>query len=435
MNRVIIENVSQYEGKSIMISGWVDSIRDHGKLVFIDLRDRSGFIQCVVKDDIENIKNIKQESVLKITGVVEERKDKVDIPYEIQVEEVSVLSPSVDLPFDVDGDLSIDTLMDYRPLTLRRKEEKSIFKVQESIVNSFRRVLTDDGFTQFQAPKITAEDAEGGAMVFKMEYFGSTATLATSPQFYKQIMVGVYERVFTIGNVYRAEKHSTSRHLNEYTSMDFELGFIDSFEDVAFFVEKFVKAAINDLKDSEIFEEYKKIHQDIDLPQIPDKIPTYTLKEVQEILEKETGNNYIGGKDLSPEEERGICEYTKKELNSDAVFVTHYPVEARPMYTYRDKENPNLTESFDLLIRGREIVTGGRRINDYNDLKNRIEEKGLSIDTFSFYLQAFKYGMPPHGGCGIGLERITAAFLGIKNVKNATLFPRDINRIDMRINK
>ena len=272
-------------------------------------------------------------------------------------------------------------------------------------------------------------------MVFKMDYFGSTATLATSPQFYKQIMVGVYERVFTIGNVYRAEKHSTSRHLNEYTSMDFELGFIDSFRDVAFFVEKFVKGAIDDLKDSKVFEEYKKTHPDADLPQIPEKIPSYTLKEVQEILEKETGNNYVGGKDLSPEEERGICEYTKRELNSDAVFVTHYPIEARPMYTYRDEDDPSLTESFDLLIRGREIVTGGRRINNYDDLKNRIEEKGLSADTFSFYLQAFKYGMPPHGGCGIGLERITAAFLGIKNVKNATLFPRDINRIDMRINK
>ena len=417
MERLLINQIDK-ELDSASIFGWVDNVRDHGKLIFIDIRDRTGLLQCVCHSDssvYEEVKNLTAENVISVKGKIKERPTKDGSKsFECAIEEIQVFASAEILPFEKDAELNIETLLDNRPLTLRADKVKQIFLVQEKVIEGFRSYMKANGFTEFRAPSIVGGDAEGGAEVFNIDYFGSQASLATSPQLYKQIMVGVFERVFNIGNVFRAEKHSTSRHLNEYTSLDFEVGFINDYEDVMDMVEGVVK---------EMKEKVSEIIAD-DLPVIPDKIPRMTLAEVKEKLGAEPTP------DLTPEEERDICEYVKKEYNSDAVFVTKYPLSKRPMYTMPDKENPLLSDSFDLLIRGRETTTGSQRIHSYKELKESIESRGLDSEKFDFYLQAFKYGMPPHGGCGMGLERLTAAFLNISNVKEATLFPRDMTRID-----
>ena len=342
------------------------------------------------------------------------------------------LSVYRELPFEEDTELNIDTYFDYMPLTLRTKEKQAIFKVQAVIIQAFREFLVSEEFTEVQAPKIIGEDAEGGAEVFSVDYFGNKAFLATSPQFYKQIMMGVFERVFMTGNVFRAEKHSTTRHLNEYTSLDFEMGFIQDHHDIMKMENRLLKFVMEKLKEK-CAKEFALLKAEI--PEVPDEIPFMKLREAQEILEKEYGEKCVGEPDLEPQHERELCEYAKKTFNSDFIFITHYPVEKRPMYTYEDENDKGFTKSFDLLFRGVEITTGGQRIHKYEDLVKGIERKGLNPEKFSFYLQAFKYGMPKHGGIGMGLERLTAKLLGIQNVKEATLFPREINRIDTLLNK
>ena len=418
MNRILIKDVK--EGEEVSICGWIDSIRDHGNLIFVDIRDRTGKIQCVCRNSESayvNVKDLTPESVVCVNGLIKEKPSTSGAKeVECVLSFVELISKADILPFEKDTEVSIEVLLNNRPLTLRNQKEKNIFLAQEKILQGFREYLTKNDFVEFSSPKLVGGDAEGGAEVFKLDYFGKEASLATSPQLYKQIMVGVYERVFTVGNVYRAEKHNTSRHLNEYTSLDFEVAFIEDYKDVMYFVEETLKS-IRDKVQSLPF-------VDNSIVEIPNKIPVFTLKEVKEILKTENAP------DLTPEEERSICEHTKKELNSDAVFVTEYPISKRPMYTMSSKEDPTLSKSFDLLLCGREVVTGSQRIHKYIELKKSIESRGLDSGKFEFYLQAFKYGMPAHGGCGMGLERMTAAFMNIKNIKEATLFPRDMTRID-----
>jgi aspartyl/asparaginyl-tRNA synthetase len=258
-------------------------------------------------------------------------------------------------------------------------------------------------------------------------FYGKTAHLATSPQLYKQIMVGALERVFAIGIVFRAEKHSTSRHLNEHTSMDVEMGFIKDHRDVMAVETRLMRAIAKHLRET-CAEEFTLLGAEI--PEVPEEIPSMKLREAQELIFKETGKDKRQEPDLEPEDERWLCEWSKREKNSDFIFITHYPVSKRPMYTMEDQDDPGYTNGFDLLFRGVEITTGGQRRHDYQNLIDGIRMKGLDPEKFSYYLQAFKYGMPPHGGWGMGLERLTAKFLGLQNVKEATLFPRDINRID-----
>jgi nondiscriminating aspartyl-tRNA synthetase len=320
--------------------------------------------------------------------------------------------------------------LDYLPLTLRAEKYRALFKIQAEIVEAFRAFLRGQSFTEFQAPKLVGGSTEGGANVFKVDYFGTPAFLGQSPQFYKQIMVGIFERVFTVGNVYRAEEHATTRHLNEYTSLDLEFGMIKDHTDVMkletdllrFLLEHLNKTVAGELK-----------LWNFVAPMIPEQIPVFKLREVQELIKRETGVDHTSEPDLEPGEEKWIGEYAKKQFNSDFVFVTHYPTVKRPMYTYPDETDPDYTKSFDLLFRGIEITTGGQRINDYEQLVNNIKKWGLNPDNFKFYLEAFKYGMPPEGGLAIGLERLTARLLEIDNVKYATLFPRDLNRIDLQI--
>jgi nondiscriminating aspartyl-tRNA synthetase len=243
-------------------------------------------------------------------------------------------------------------------------------------------------------------------------------------------MVGVFERVFAIGNVYRAEKHSTTRHLNEYTSMDIEMGFITDHRDVMDMETRLMRHIASHLRET-VSREFQLLGAEI--PEVPEKIPYLKLREAQELIFRETGKDKRAEPDLEPEDERWLCEWSKREHGSDFCFVTHYPVSKRPFYTYEDENDPGYTKSFDLLFRGVEITTGGQRRHAYQNLIDGARAKGLDPENFSFYLQAFKYGMPPHGGWGMGLERLTAKFLDLPNVKLATLFPRDINRIDIRL--
>ena len=440
-NRIFIKNLEEQVGKTVTIAGWVDVRRDHGKLIFIDLRDATGMVQMVAlptHEEAHTLANeVRPEWVISVEGIVNKRPEKMikkglngDI--EIEISSIEILGKAKELPFELGSEINIDTYLDYLPLTLRTERSKAIFRIQASIVSAFRDYYRSQGFVEIQAPKLIGDDAEGGANSFDVSYFAHTAHLAQSPQFYKQIMVGIFERVFAVGNVYRAEKHSTTRHLNEYTSMDIEMGFIESFRDVMRAEEGMLRFLVERLS-KEVSAEFSLLGAQI--PSVPKEIPALKLREAQELIKKETGEDCTNEPDLEPAHERWLCEYAQETLGSDFIFITHFPLSKRPMYTYEDPTDPGYAAGFDLLFRGVEITTGGQRIHDYDALVAAIKDKGLDPEKFNYYLQSFKYGMPPHGGFGLGLERLTAKLLGIENVKEATLFPRDINRIDNRLSQ
>lgn len=440
MERILIGNLPEHAGEQVSISGSVSVRRDQGKMVFFDFRDRSGSVQDVVlpkSEAMETAKELKPEYIVTVEGIVNKRPEKNinekvqngDIELEINV--ITVLAQSRDLPFELGTDVNIDTYLDYLPYTLRSERSRAIFKVQAEIAKAYRAFLNSQGFTEFQAPKLIGDDAEGSGEVFEVAYlYGKTAHLATSPQLYKQIMVGVLERVFSIGNVFRAEKHATTRHLNEYTSMDLEMGFIKDHHDIMNMENRLMMSICDHLRDT-CEREFELLGAEI--PNVPERIPFMKLREAQELIFKETGKDCRTEPDLEPEDERWLCQWSKKEYDSDFIFITHYPVSKRPFYTMEDENDRGFTKSFDLLFRGLEITTGGQRRHVYENLIEGAINKGLNPENFSFYLQAFKYGIPPHGGWGLGLERLTAKFLGLASVKEATLFPRDINRIDVRL--
>jgi len=437
MERILISSLAEHKGEIAVIQGWVDVSRFQGKMAFFDFRDRSGKVQGVVfgkPEVLEIAKTLRTEFVVTITGVVNERPEKMrndkvqngDI--ELEITAIEILSEAEALPFDMGSELNLDTLLDYRPLTLKRDRERSIFKVQSEILVAYRTFLNSEGFVEFQAPKIVGGDAEGGAEVFKLKYFKDVeASLATSPQLYKQIMAGVFERVFAVGPTFRAEKSATTRHLSEISMMDLEMSFIKDHTDVVRLVTKLMRAITAHINET-CSVELKSLGMSEALA--PEEFPIFTLREAQALILKETGVDKTHEPDLEPEDERFLCEYAHKNLGSDYVYVTHFPTSKRPFYTHVDPENPEFTRSFDLLFRGLEMCSGGQRVHQYQEVVERIKSKGLDPDKFQFYLQAFKYGIPPHGGIGMGLERLTAKFCGLANVKEATLFPRDINRID-----
>lgn len=442
-NRTYIKDLSREVGKEVMIKGWVDVRRDQGKMIFLDFRDATGRVQGVIlpnyTETLEVGKTLRPEFVVEVMGKINKRPEKnikaevMNGDVEIEIMEIKILSQAEELPFDKDVELNLDTYLDNLPFTLRAEKSRAIFKVQAEIVKAYRAFLNSQGFTEFQAPKLIGDDAEGSGEVFEVPYFyDKTAHLATSPQLYKQIMVGVLERVFAVGTVFRAEKHSTTRHLNEYTSMDIEMGFIADHTDLMALENKLMQFITKSLTEN-CAAEFALLGADI--PAVPEKIPNLKLREAQELIFKETGKDKRQEPDLEPEDEKWLCEWSKREHNSDFIFVTHYPVSKRPMYTMEDENDKGFTKSFDLLFRGIEITTGGQRRHNYQNLIDGIKMKGLDPANFSYYLQAFKYGMPPHGGWGMGLERLTAKFLGLANVKEATLFPRDINRIDTLLSK
>lgn len=437
MERTYIKDLKEHIGKEVIVKGWVDIRRDQGKMVFLDLRDMSGKVQAVVLPGhigaLEVAQRLRSEWVVSVSAQVNKRPErniKADVlngDIELEVLGIDVLSQAQELPFQLGTDINLDTYLDNMPLTLREEKAHAVFKVQAVIINAFRNFLIGEGFTEFQAPKLIGEDAEGGADSFNVEYFGHTAHLAQSPQLYKQIMVGVFERVFSTGNVYRAEKHSTTRHLNEYTSLDLEMGFIKDHTDVMNMENRVLSYITKELK-NKCSAEFTLFGATI--PEVPEKIPAMKLREAQEVIKKETGEDCTKEPDLEPAHERFLCEYSKREFNSDFIFITHFPITKRPFYTHEDEKDPGYAKGGDLLFRGIEITTLAQRIHDYDILVQSMKNKGLDPEKFRYYLQAFKYGMPPHGGLGLGLERLTAKFLGLENVKQAALFPRDLNRID-----
>ncbi len=456
MERTLIIDTPKNIGQKVTLSGWVNVRRDHGKLIFIDLRDRTGIIQVVFlpnKKDPEAqklVESLRGEYVVQITGTVNERpKNMINgkIPtgtVELLAEELVILNIAQSLPIDLGADkldMGLETLLDMRPLTLKHSRVRAIFKVQAEIVKTFYNFFSRNGFIEIQAPKIVAEATEGGSEVFEIDYFENKAYLAQSPQFYKQIMVGVFERVFTVGNVYRAEPHDTTRHLNEYTSLDMEMGFIKDDADLIYFETEWLKYLVGELEKN-CAAEFELLGAV--LPKISGTIPAISFKEAKQITENISGSpRFAGGEagkktdpmDFEPEEERILSEYAQKELGSEFLFVRKYPTKKRPWYTMPDNEDPNYTKSFDLLFRGVEITSGGQRIHNYEQLVQSIKSKGINPDKFKFYLMAFQYGMPPEGGLGIGLERVTAKLLGLANTKEATLFPRDLQGIDLLLKK
>jgi nondiscriminating aspartyl-tRNA synthetase len=440
MERTYIKDLGQQVGETVRIDGWVAVRRDQGKMIFFDFRDMTGDVQGVVLPGsaaIEAGKETRNGFVITVTGIVNKRPernivaDKLNGDIELQIEDIEVLSAPQELPFDPEADVHIETLLDYRPFTLRTARNRDIFTVQATIVDEYRNALKRRMFTEFQAPALVGGDAEGGSAVFKVGYFNDTdAYLATSPQLYKEIMVGAFERAFTIAKIFRAEKSATTRHVAELTQMDFEMGFIKDHTDVMSVLTGVIRDVVARVgqEHADVFDRFGT-----EVPQAPEQFPTFTLREAQEIIKREFGRDVIGEPDMEPEDERQICEYAKKEFGSDFVFITHFPTKKRAFYTYADPENPELSLSFDLLFRGLEINSGSQRIHDYDEMVNKIESRGMDPKKFQFYLQAFKYGMPPHGGSSTGLERITARMLELANVKEASAFPRDMTRIDIRL--
>lgn len=442
MSRTLIADLRQHIEETVTIETIVDVVRNQGKMAFFDFHDRTSVVQGVIfgkPELLASVQDVKQGYALRVTGIVHTRPEKMvnakiengDI--EMEISAIEVLSTAQPLPFDLNADLNIDTLLDYRPLTLRRPRERAIFKVQHTIIKAYRAYLISQGFTEFQAPKLVGGDAEGGAEVFQVDYFNNQrAYLATSPQLYKQMMVGVFERVFTSGTMFRAERSATTRHLSEIAMLDLEMGFITDHTDVIRMVTGLMRS-VTDVVTSECGKELTLLG--MEAPLAPEEFPVMTLREAQALILKETGVDKTREPDLEPEDERFLCDYAHEHLGSDFIFVTHFPTKKRPFYTHVDPENPEFTRSFDMLFRGLEMCSGGQRVHDYNTLIERIKEKGLDPDKFEFYLQAFKHGIPPHGGIGLGLERLTAKFCGLANVKEAALFPRDINRIDTLLAK
>jgi nondiscriminating aspartyl-tRNA synthetase len=322
--------------------------------------------------------------------------------------------------------MSLEASLSLRPLTLRHQRQRDIFRLQEAICRGFRDFLHTQGFTEIHTPKIVSAGAEGGSNIFRLDYFGRKAFLAQSPQFYKQMMVGVFERVFEVGPVFRAEKHSTVRHLNEYTSLDFEMGFIDSFHDLMNMETAMLQHTL-DLMSREYAAELARLQ--INLPDAG-AIPALTFTEAKNRVAERYGRPIKDPYDLEPEEERLIGEMVKAEMGSDFVFITHYPSKKRPFYAKDDPENPRFTLSFDLLCRGLEVTTGGQRIHEYEAQVAKMLDRGMNPDDFTSYLMIHDYGMPPHGGLGIGLERLLLTILGEHNIRQTVLFPRDLARLD-----
>ena len=416
----------------VCMKGMIHRIREMTGFAFVIIRTARDVVQCVYSPDFSDYRmdeSIVEGCAVKITGKivkVETREGR----YEMQIHGIDVLStPAEQMPIVINkkqlDNIPIDLNLNLRPVTLRNPKERAVFKVQEGIARGFRDFLLSQNFTEIRTPKINAQGAEGGANIFKLDYFGKQVFLAQSPQFYKQMLVPVYERVFEVGPVFRAEHHDTSRHLNEYISMDFEMGFIESFRDIMNMETGALKYIMNLLK-TEYAAELSLLNAV--LPEI-DEIPTVRFMDAKEVITKKYKKKITDYRDFEPEEEQILGKWAKQEFNSDFLFVTHYPSEKRPFYAMDDPEDPAYTLSFDLLFRGIEITTGGQRIHDYHEQVAKMRVRGMNPDDFEGYLMAHKYGMPPHGGLGLGLERITMHLLGFKNVRYASMFPRDINRV------
>ena len=418
-------------GTEVRVNGAIHTIRDMGTVAFIILRKREGLVQCVYEEGVSkfNLKDVKEADTVEVSGMLE-LSEKAPNGIEIRLGELKILSePAEPMPLPISKwklNTSLEAKLNYRPISLRNIRERAKFRIQEGIVRGFRDFLYQEGFTEIHTPKIGAKSAEGGANLFRLEYFHRPAILQQSPQFYKQMMVGVFDRVFETAPVFRAEKHNTKRHLNEYTSLDFEMGYIDGFEDIMAMETGFLQYTMA-LLEKEYARELKIL--DIKVPKTKE-IPAVRFDEIKRLVAEKYDRKIKNPFDLEPEEEMLISRYAKEEWDADFVFVTHYPSKKRPFYAMDDPADSTYTLSFDLLFRGMEITTGGQRIHDYHELLAKMEKRGMTDEGMEQYLSAFKHGMPPHGGLGIGMERLTMKMMNEDNVRETTLFPRDLSRLE-----
>ncbi len=444
MQRILNKDTVSHKGEKILVKGWVYVRRDHGKLIFIDIRDRSGLLQVVfnpkVSADAHKVaSDLRSEDVIEVIGKINERPEKLvnlkmgSGTVEMEATEVKILAKSAPLPFDIGKetlDVELPIQLDHRAITLRHPRVQAIFKIQSVIIDSFREYLKSQDFFEFQAPSITPAVAEGGSEVFQIGYFDYKAFLSQSPQLYKQIAMSAFERVFSVNKIFRAEPSSTTRHLTEIVSLDAEMAFIQSWTDVKDMAENVVRFILRRVE--------KMCKPELELlkaslPAMLLKTPTLSLTEVQQKIYEHSKRDVRGQKDLNPEDERTICEIIFKETGSDFVFVYGYPTKQKPFYVYPNPKNPEFNEGVDLLCRGVEWLSGGRRINDYNQLMKHVKEWKMDPEKISMFLDAFKYGVPPEGGFAFGAERMTMQILGLKNIREACMFPRDMDRIDKRL--
>jgi len=439
MERTLIGDLASKVGQEASISGFISVRRDQGKMVFFDFRDRSGSVQGVVLPNsgaIETAKEIRNEYAVEVMGKVNQRPEKncnakvQNGDIELEVLGITILAKAEPLPFDMSLDgynLDLTTELDHRALALRHPRLQAIFKVQATIIDSFREYMKSQDFFEFQAPSIVPATAEGGAEVFEIEYFDKKAYLSQSPQLYKQIVMSAFERVFSVNKVFRAEPSATTRHIAEFVSLDAEMAFIKSWEDVRDISEATVRFILSQIE--------KKHAKELELlgatlPTMLEKTPTLSLTEAQEKIAAKMGRAVVGEKDLSSQDEQEICDIVKEETGSDFVYIYGYPTRQKPFYVYPNPERPEFNEGVDLLCRGREWLSGGRRINDYAQLMEHVEKWGMDPAKIEMFLEAFRYGVPPEGGFAFGAERMTMQILELKNIREASMFPRDMHRID-----
>ncbi len=432
MQRIWTDQAPAHMGERVKLAGWLHNLRDLGKFGFLVLRDGKGTFQAVLDSEQELAKlrgGIQYETVIELEGTVV-AEPRAPGGAELHDCTVNVISPVLEpLPFEINKKElmpGLSIFLNNAPVGLRHLQKRALFRLSSEIMAGFREHLREQSFVEIQTPKIVGAATESGANVFRIDYFGRPAYLAQSPQFYKQIMVGVFERVFEIGPVFRAEKHDTARHTNEYVSLDVEMGFIQDHTDVMRLLTGLLR---------HIFQRVETVcEREVQLlgakvPKIGDSIPTMTLAEVQQIIFSKHGEDCRGEPDLAPQHEDWICRHASEDLGSEFIFVTHYPTSKRPFYTMPDDRDPSVTKGFDLLFRGCEIVTGGQRIHHYDQLLQNALKAGINPEDIGGYLLAFKYGMPPHGGFGMGLERLLMQLTGLGNLREATLFPRDLDRL------
>ena len=419
------------DGDTVSLEGSIHKIRAMRKFAFFVIRTPRRLVQCVYEptEGQKPVSDFSEEDCVRLSGTIA-----VDarspLGFEIRVKDITVLSsPAENLPIVINKkklDCNVDIKLDYRAVSLRNPHERAYIKILDGIMDAFSTFMRSEGFTEFVPPKIVSAGAEGGADLFEVDYFGEKAYLNQSPQVYKQMMVGVFKKVFVVAPVFRAEKHSTTRHINEFEGLDYEMGYIDTFEDVMAVEARFMVYLFDFLKKNYALE-LEEIG--VELPEIK-QIPQFKFVEAKKIVAEKYGREFRNSNDLDPEEERLIGEYVKEEYGSPLVFITHYPSKKRPFYAMDDPEDPKYTLSFDLLLNGAEVTTGGQRIHDYQTQIDKMLARGMDPDEFKDFLMIHKYGMPPHGGLGIGLERLAMKLLEVDNIRTVTAFPRDMGRIN-----
>ncbi len=433
MQRIPTTEVCSHIGERVRVQGWLHSFRRLGALNFLVIRDGWGIIQAVAETDEElgplAAGEATTETVLTVEGKViatAQAPGGVEL-HDLSIEIITPVSEPTHVALNKPTlKASITTILDHAVVANRHPTRRAMLRLSAGAMAGFRAILNARGFTEIQTPKIVASATESGANVFKLDYFGRPAYLAQSPQFYKQIMVGVFERVYEVGPVFRAEPSETTRHISEYVSLDVEFGYIES--------HLTVMALLRDVL-AGIFAELQERYSselallNAQLPTVPREIPRIHFSDAQELIYRRYGTDVRGEPDLAPQDERWLGEWAREEHNSDFLFVTGYPMRKRPFYTHPDPARPEFSNSFDLIFRGTELVTGGQRLHRYADYLAALERARLPVEPFETYLEAFRFGMPPHGGFAIGLERLLMQLTGVPNVRLATTFPRDLARV------